>query len=300
MPDAPAPNPSSAGPHELERGRRLLSCSVLVIGSLLFALANVSGRGVSAFSAEALEPGFAMTMKPQAGTDYSAFAHSSSAHSRLRCTVCHRRGNESPQTIRPGHRPCSSCHSEKFASMKGPICTVCHTSAEPKGPELKPFSGLRSFNIKFSHARHANAGCAACHKPTNRSAAFSIPSGKSAHSTCNQCHGLGAQKGERDLSSCDVCHERGRYQRPPAFGKAYKIKFSHSAHTSRQKLNCSDCHRPRAGLAPHDQMTEPLPAMHRASEGAQSCMSCHNNTRAFGGDDFSDCKRCHQGSTFRF
>ncbi|MEK6302397.1 MAG: cytochrome c3 family protein [Acidobacteriota bacterium] len=184
--------------------------------------------------------------------------------------------------------------------MKGPICTVCHTNAEPKGPELKSFSGLRSFNVKFSHARHANAGCATCHKPINRSVALSIPAGKSAHSTCNQCHGLGAQKAGRDLSSCDVCHERGRYQRPPAFGKAYKIKFSHAEHSPRQKLSCSDCHRAKGGAAPRGQMTEPVPAMHRASEGAMSCMSCHNNKRAFGGDDFSDCKRCHQGSTFRF
>jgi c(7)-type cytochrome triheme protein len=241
-----------------------------------------------------------MTMKQGAGTDYSHFEHSSSAHARLRCTVCHRRGNEAPQTIRPGHRPCSSCHSEKFASMKGPICTVCHTSAEPKGPELKSFTGLKTFNMKFSHARHANAGCATCHKPINRSVALSIPAGKSAHSTCNQCHGVGAQKGGRDLSSCDVCHQQGKYQRLPVSAKAYKINFSHGEHGSRQKLRCSDCHRVTAGVPPRRQMTKPLAAMHRASEGAQSCMSCHNNKRAFGGDDFSDCKRCHQGSTFRF
>jgi hypothetical protein len=29
-------------------------------------------------------------------------------------------------------------------------------------------------------------------------------------------------------------------------------------------------------------------------------MTCHNNRRAFGGDDFADCKRCHTGQTFRF
>lgn len=299
MPDAPAPNPPSVGPLGLERGRRSLSCCVLVIGAVLFGLANVSGQGVSALSA-ALEPESAMTMEQEAGPDYSDFAHSSSAHARLRCTVCHRRGNESPQTIRPGHRPCSSCHSEKFASMKGPICTVCHTNSEPKGPELKSFSGLKSFNMKFNHARHANAGCATCHKPMNRSVALSIPAGKSAHSTCNQCHGFGAQKGGRDLASCDVCHQPGKYQRLPVFGKAYKIRFSHAEHGSRQKLSCSDCHRVKVGVPPRRQMTGPLPAMHRASEGGQSCMSCHNNKRAFGGDDFSDCKRCHQGSTFRF
>jgi len=300
MPEAPSPNASSAGPREFVRRRRWLSFCVLVIGAVLFGLAAVSGPGVSALSAKSPEPEFAAMMRQAAGTDYSGFAHSSSAHARLRCTVCHRRDAEAPQTIRPGHRPCSSCHSGKFASMKGPICTVCHTNAEPKGPELKPFSGLRSFNVKFNHARHANAGCATCHKPIKRSVAFSIPAGSSAHSTCNQCHGVGAQKAGRDLSSCDVCHERGRYQRPPAFSRAYKIQFNHSQHASPQKLSCNDCHRAKGGTASPGQMSEPIPAMHRASESALSCMTCHNNKRAFGGDDFSDCKRCHQGPTFRF
>lgn len=296
MADAPAPNQSTVRPVGLERGRRWLSCVVLVIGAVLLVIAALTGQPVSALSA-AHEPESFLTAAQGAGTDYSRFEHSSSAHARLRCTVCHRRGNESPQTIRPGHRPCSSCHSEKFASMQGPICTVCHTSAEPKGPVLKPFSALKSFNAKFSHARHASATCATCHKPINRSVALSIPAGKNAHSTCNQCHGFGPQKTTRDLSSCDVCHQPGRHQRQPAGGKAYRIRFSHAEHASRQKLSCNDCHRAKPGA---QQMTEPLAAMHRAPEGAQSCMSCHNDKRAFGGDDFSDCKRCHQGPTFRF
>jgi hypothetical protein len=29
-------------------------------------------------------------------------------------------------------------------------------------------------------------------------------------------------------------------------------------------------------------------------------MTCHNGKRAFGGDDFSSCKRCHQGAHFYF
>lgn len=260
----------------------------------------MSDRGVSALSADSAESAFSKTFGQEAKTDYSVFGHFSSAHSRLRCTVCHRRGNESPQTIQPGHRPCSSCHSEKFASMKGPICTVCHTTAEPRGSELKPLSGLRSFNMRFNHARHSNTGCATCHKPANRNAAFSIPAGKSAHSTCNQCHGAGAQRESRDLSSCDVCHERGRFQKLSGFAKAYKLSFSHAEHASRQKLNCNECHRVRPGVPSRGQMTEPIPAMHRAPAGAQSCMTCHNNKRAFGTDHFSDCKRCHKGSSFRF
>jgi hypothetical protein len=29
-------------------------------------------------------------------------------------------------------------------------------------------------------------------------------------------------------------------------------------------------------------------------------MTCHDGKRAFGGDDFSSCKRCHTGTAWRF
>jgi hypothetical protein len=29
-------------------------------------------------------------------------------------------------------------------------------------------------------------------------------------------------------------------------------------------------------------------------------MTCHDGKRAFGGDDFSVCKRCHSGTAWRF
>jgi c(7)-type cytochrome triheme protein len=169
----------------------------------------------------------------------------------------------------PGHRPCAACHSQKFAALSGPICTVCHTSA----------------------------ACTTCHKPASRGAALSIPSGATAHATCYQCHTSRTQADGRDLSSCGICHAPGRNERVSMSAKAYRVNFSHAEH--RQKLNCSNCHRAKSG-APQDQMTQPVPAMHHGSAQAQSCKSCHNNQRAFGGDDFSDCKRCHQGQTFRF
>jgi hypothetical protein len=40
--------------------------------------------------------------------------------------------------------------------------------------------------------------------------------------------------------------------------------------------------------------------MHHANARAQSCMTCHNDRRAFGGDDFADCKKCHEGNTWHF
>jgi hypothetical protein len=29
-------------------------------------------------------------------------------------------------------------------------------------------------------------------------------------------------------------------------------------------------------------------------------MTCHNDKRAFGGDDFNDCTRCHRGDAWHF
>jgi hypothetical protein len=39
--------------------------------------------------------------------------------------------------------------------------------------------------------------------------------------------------------------------------------------------------------------------MHFPPAGRQSCASCHNNRRAFG-EDFTQCRRCHEARTFRF
>jgi hypothetical protein len=40
--------------------------------------------------------------------------------------------------------------------------------------------------------------------------------------------------------------------------------------------------------------------MHHVTTRAQSCMTCHNDRRAFGTENFANCKRCHEGTTFRF
>src|ERR1051326_170043 len=48
------------------------------------------------------------------------------------------------------------------------------------------------------------------------------------------------------------------------------------------------------------QVSAPSPLNHHASMRAFSCASCHNGKRAFGGDDFSVCKRCHKGSAWHF
>ncbi|MGH9928156.1 MAG: cytochrome c3 family protein [Pyrinomonadaceae bacterium] len=154
--------------------------------------------------------------------------------------------------------------------------------------------------MKFDHSRHLSMGsvsCATCHQPARGGVALSIPSGFNAHTTCYRCHTPRAQSGGRDISSCGTCHQLGGYSRTPQFAQAFRVGFSHAKH---QKVTCNECHQVRAGMAQRRQVTAPEPLNHHANGRGLSCMSCHDGKRAFGGDDFSVCKRCHTGAAWRY
>ena len=239
--------------------------------------------------------------QPPEGLDYSKFLHSSRNHARLPCLLCHRRESNSPRPPRPGgaqHVPCTGCHAQQFSNSDSPICTICHTDV--KSGALKPFPRLQSFSMKFDHGRHLKmegVGCATCHRSARGGVALSIPSGFNAHTTCYRCHTPRAQSGGRDISSCGTCHQLGSYRRTPELAQAFRVGFSHAKH---QKENCNECHQIRAGMPTQRQVTAPAPLNHHARPGSQSCMTCHDGKRAFGGDDFSVCKRCHTGAAWRF
>ena len=234
-----------------------------------------------------------------AQTNYSQFKHDNPKHARLPCLLCHRRENNSPQPTLPGkasHTPCTGCHAQQFANPASEICSICHTDAQ--SGKLKSFPPLRSFNVKFDHARHAAAGatCATCHRRNRNGVGLSIPARLNAHVTCFSCHTPDAQANGRNISSCSTCHQLGRFVRTSDRAAAYRVGFSHANHDASEKLACASCHRVRAGR----QVSSPLPLNHHAPAGASSCATCHNGQRAFGGDDFSVCKRCHKGSQWRF
>lgn len=259
---------------------------------LLFSLAMANhvrlaeGNEASAASPEPL------------AADYSKFTHTNPQHARLPCLLCHRREDNSPQPKRSlAHLPCSGCHSQEFNNSSSPMCTICHVSNGSK--ELKAFPRAKSFDAKFNHAVHSRGGarpangCVTCHKPANRGVAKSFPTGFSAHNTCFQCHTPQAKSGDKDISSCATCHVLGSPSRPSMNAKAYRVNFSHDKHARR--MNCTDCHTTSAG-----RTGSPNPTMHNNSGRGKNCSTCHNNTRAFGADDFANCKRCHTGTTFRF
>ena len=239
-------------------------------------------------------------MKLRDDADYSNFQHASSYHKRLPCALCHRRDTNATQPAMPGgkdHLPCAGCHVKQFADRSNAICTNCHT--EPSTGALKSFPRLSSFNMKFDHARHGGVTCSSCHRPARAGVALTIPAGFNAHATCFQCHGPQAKSGDRDISSCGVCHELGRYERSSQTARAFRVGFSHAQHNRDERLSCNDCHRVRGGLQTNE-VAAPQPLNHHAARGSFSCMSCHNGKRAFGGDDFSVCNRCHKGSAWHF
>ena len=258
---------------------------------LLLSLIIISGTGKVARSQSATD-------------DFSKFLHSSANHARMPCLLCHRRESNATRPTLPGgseHAPCSGCHAQQFANAESPICTICHTDV--RSGALKPFPRLKSFRMAFDHARHVNmsgVSCITCHRPARRGVARSIPAGFNAHSTCFGCHTPRANSGGRDISSCGTCHKLGGYARTPEWTAAFRMNFSHAKHGPSQKLECNECHQVRPGMPQRRQVTAPQAANHHAAERGQSCMTCHNGKRAFGGDDFSVCKRCHTGNRWYF
>jgi c(7)-type cytochrome triheme protein len=97
-----------------------------------------------------------------------------------------------------------------------------------------------------------------------------------------------------------VCHEVSRYSRTSMKARSFRYGFSHAKHGSRQRLQCTDCHRVTAGLAQSRQVSSPLANEHFPGRRGGTCATCHNGRRTFGGDlAFADCKRCHTGTSFR-
>ena len=230
--------------------------------------------------------------------DYSRFIHSNESHSRLPCLLCHRRDDNSAQMRFPGktdHLPCAGCHTAQFADKSSPICSICHSNAETGA--MKRFPGLRSFTVRFNHAKHTRTNCATCHQASGRGGVGrSIPDRTAAHTTCFRCH---SSKAPFALSSCGTCHTPGRLSRTSEWSVAYRKSFNHAEHLAKN-MNCATCHTVKAGTARGRQVSNPLVSMHFAPARLQSCGGCHNGKRAFGPDDFSNCKRCHNPKTFKF
>ena len=293
-----------------------LKLSTIIIAFLSFTMYSACGGESSGDSADskkilplnaiAVNSPTPYTVTTDPNLDYSRFTHSNESHARLPCLLCHQT-DQSPTKLKfpgkNGHLPCAGCHVEQFKATEGPMCSICHTDSV--SGEMKPFPALASFKAKFDHSRHVSqASCSTCHAPTQRGAGFSVPTRSNAHSTCFQCHGTEtrvakamAEKGTV-IDSCNTCHTQGNPGPAHSFVK-YEGSFSHARHVNVKGLSCNSCHTIRAGSG-EMQVSAPLMAMHKAIGKSLSCATCHNGKRAFGAEDFTNCKRCHQGNSFSF
>lgn len=270
------------------RDHKLFLPKLVLIALTAAAIAFAGTRSI-----QSSEP--AVETEAETATQALAFRHTDPQHQRLPCLLCHQRTDNSPRLKRGGHSPCSGCHVEQFKETSGPFCAVCHNY-----DGVKPFPSLRSFSAKFDHGRHQRqTSCATCHKPSRAGTALSIPRGSSAHTTCFTCHGPQTKIAGKNIGSCDTCHSLGRPTGRSEWAKAFSMNFSHSEH-GKGKQSCSACHTVRPGAARGLQVSSPQPAMHFASPRAMSCATCHDGKKAFGANDFKNCKRCHEGSTFKF
>jgi c(7)-type cytochrome triheme protein len=253
--------------------------------------------------------GFSSAPPPQSNDlDYSKFLHTSQRHASQACSACHHRTDNSARPSFPGHKDCTGCHLTQFTTPNIPMCSICHTNVNGNNPPLKALSDRfkESFNMKFDHAQHMTGGarpkngCSSCHSsPLRRGVALSIPAGLSAHNGCYACHTPNAQSNGRDIASCGTCHDAKPYSRTSTNAVAFSYAFSHAQHSARQRLGCVDCHNYTAGLPQRRQVSSPRAAEHFPT-GNNTCATCHNGKRSFGGDlDFKNCKRCHTGQTFR-
>jgi c(7)-type cytochrome triheme protein len=283
---------------------RVRLCVLLCLVALPCVFAFGRLAPAPSHSVAAAAPPAAPAPVQQGGT--TKFSHSVPKHTEVGCASCHQREDNSPRPRMPGHKACTDCHIQEFVTRGGTMCANCHTNLEGGNPPVKAFPGLASFNMRFDHASHMaggarpEQGCASCHRPARRGVALTIPAGASAHDNCYSCHTPQARGSAGDISSCSTCHAQGGYRRTSAGSRAYSVSFSHATHGARQGLRCDECHRVMAGAGQGRQVTAPRPTQHFGAARAQTCMTCHNNRRAFGGDDFGDCKRCHKGQTFRF
>lgn len=259
---------------------------------------------VSAASVSALVESEETSETPQeSNPNYSQFRHDNTQHARLPCLLCHKREDNSARPTLPGkagHAPCVGCHAQQFSDANHPICAICHTNTQ--SGNLKSFPPLRSFNVKFDHAGHLSVGatCATCHRSRRDGVSLSIPTGLQAHTTCFTCHTPQAKSDGKNLSSCSTCHALGHFVRSSERPAAFRMNFSHTKHDSGEGLKCVDCHRFRPGAATGREVISPVALNHRAPARVTSCATCHNGKRAFGGDDFSVCTRCHSGSKWQF
>jgi len=235
----------------------------------------------------------------------SEFDHSRKEHRTKTqdCAFCHRRPDNSPTPVFPGHSACIECHNKDFNAPTSKVCVVCHkTPVDAQGTRISFTTKLGEFGLKsFSHRAHANqekmkgdmetaklAGaapdCAACHRMESDIVRAAFPH----HPECFVCHSH--QPGQK-FGECGTCHARKQESlQSPGLGSAFTLyNFRHGPHITKAK--CDRCHKPAD--VPENAPRPDILAINtaRGQKHHSTCWTCHVQAKE------SVCSKCHVGST---
>lgn len=279
---------------------RWIKPGLIAAALALFAIACISKQGGDGFVLTNSEKTDMVPVRASQ-SDFGKFNHSVPEHQKFDCKSCH--VNSGEKEIRfAGHESCVGCHLNQFTEQKGLMCAICHTDVKSSNPPVVAFPAKFSdepFNMKFDHAAHTKGdalpkeGCDSCHQPMGPGK--KIPVGIEAHQNCMTCH-----TPESKIGSCSVCHEMKPYERTPQSRYVFRAVFSHADHGPRQKVTCAECHTVKEDAPQSKQVSNILAKQHRVAK-ANTCYSCHDGVRAFGGNspnEFQNCRRCHTGGGF--
>jgi c(7)-type cytochrome triheme protein len=212
------------------------------------------------------------------------------------CNSCHpsSAAGEPTLTGKREHARCfEGCHTfssscSTMAAGLGQVCAACHPTLKSAClPSLPPKPGL-SFEAKFSHGRHTQAGasaeplCLRCHAVQAFAAGAAEPT-TSAHRDCSGCHERGAAP---LMNKCDGCH-RSPQPTLAAAPNPYRLEsFDHRSHMKHAKQSaCLGCHQDLQKTGNENSLPKPQMA---------SCQAqCHNGKVAFTATGTS-CTKCHQ------
>jgi hypothetical protein len=175
---------------------------------------------------------------------------------------------------------CQSCHKDPHhgafqeAKFRG-SCESCHNTGGWK--RLKGGAGFDHGGTKFPlTGKHAEVGCAKCHKDSN----FQRPI---AHEKCGSCHADPHGK-QFAATDCKACHT-DRSFKPSLFDNAAHQKSAFPLEEKHATVACGKCHAPAGRGAVY-------------KTGKTKCAECHEDAH---GGEFSGtgCQTCHTQRSFK-
>ncbi|MCX5660124.1 MAG: hypothetical protein NTW19_10435 [Planctomycetota bacterium] len=256
------------------------------------------------------------------------------SHEAVSCDRCHAKPLDGPRRFVPTAAACAECHKDvhggafdgpdKPALVRGLTgCARCHDTgsfAQVKwtGEDHHLWTGYRL------EGKHAQAACAACHKPAPKGAP--LPAAPPANgrkgavdpvlvlagfgptpTRCDACHAdvheghfdrPGRPRVVRGQEGCARCHDTQAFKSVKWAVEDHATWTQYALQGLHAKVSCAACHTPGASNKVHLPLPPP-PAKGAAAPfalAASRCDSCHADIHEgqFLRNGVNDCARCHR------